>query len=251
MATAYFDFKKFRIYHDHCAMKVGTDGVLLGAWADVACARRVLDIGCGSGVVALIAAQRSQAEVVGIDIDGPSARQAAGNAARSPFSGRIRVETADLRSFCPAGRFDCILSNPPFFEEELLPPSERKAAARHTSLLPFDELLSHAVRLMDEEASLQIILPQNAVRRFSDIASRHRLQLWRRTDVVTRRGKPAKRALLDFRNVKKSSPCWHSTLVLTEEHGEETAAYRELTDELYLKKDTAGKEDNKRHFQST
>lgn len=234
MGMNFFDFKQFRVYQDRCAMKVGTDGVLLGAWADVAGAARILDIGCGSGVVAIIAAQRSGARVTGIDIDGPSAGQAADNARLSPFAERLHIVEADLRSFDPAERFDCILSNPPYLEEPLLPPSARQAAARHTSGLDFGTLIRHAVRLMAPEARFQVVLPQNAVRHFSEIAQTCGLSIRRQTDVVTRSGKAAKRVLLDFGNAKgDGEPCC-DRLVLTDENGQPTSQYRELTRDLYL-----------------
>lgn len=112
---SYFEFKKFRIYHDRCAMKVGTDGVLLGSWAKVDTSQRILDIGCGSGVVALMAAQRSEsAQVVGVELDAQAAKQAAENCSASPFAHRLCVICADIADYNDENKFDCILSNPPF-----------------------------------------------------------------------------------------------------------------------------------------
>ena len=110
----YFEFKQFRVYHDRCAMKVGTDGVLLGAWADVENSKRILDIGCGTGLIALMVAQRSNAEVVGIDIDSNAAEQASENAEASPFSKCITIKRADILKYEDTTGFDTIISNPPF-----------------------------------------------------------------------------------------------------------------------------------------
>lgn len=115
MASSGFNFKQFHVAHDRCAMKVGTDGVLLGAWAGVAGASRVLDVGCGSGLITLMVAQRTAAHVVGVEIDAPAAEQAIENVAASPWAHRIEIVHADVSDLCPDEKFDHIVSNPPFF----------------------------------------------------------------------------------------------------------------------------------------
>lgn len=235
MGTGYFDFQQFRVRHDRSTMKVGTDAVLLGAWAQLPATGSVLDIGCGCGVIALIAAQRCRATVTGIDIDEASTAQAAENARRSPFADRLHFVTADVRTFAPVRRFDCILSNPPFFIEPLLPPDMRKAAARHTHELDFGTLVGHACRLMAEEASFQVVLPANAVPCFMSEATLRGLRTVRRTDIVTREGKTAKRVLLHMTNCDAKAGPRTDRLVLTDENGKRSAAYSELTRVLYLK----------------
>ena len=235
MGTGYFDFQQFRVRHDRSTMKVGTDAVLLGAWAELPTAGSVLDIGCGCGVIALIAAQRSRATVTGIDIDEASTAQAAENARLSPFADRLHFVTADVRTFAPARRFDCILSNPPFFIEPLLPPDMRKAAAKHTHGLDFGTLINHACRLMADEASLQVVLPANAVQCFSSEAELRGLHAVRRTDIITREGKTAKRVLLHLTNRDIKAGAHVDRLVLTDENGTRSAAYSTLTRALYLK----------------
>lgn len=235
MGTGYFDFQQFRVRHDRSTMKVGTDAVLLGAWAELSTAGSVLDIGCGCGVIALIAAQRSRATVTGIDIDEASTAQAAENARLSPFADRLHFVTADVRTFAPARRFDCILSNPPFFIEPLLPPDMRKAAAKHTHGLDFGTLINHACRLMADEASLQVVLPANAVQCFSSEAELRGLHAVRRTDIITREGKTAKRVLLHLTNRDIKAGAHVDRLVLTDENGTRSAAYSTLTRALYLK----------------
>ena len=122
-----FAFKQFTIHQDRCAMKVGTDGVLLGAWARVAHCRNILDIGTGTGLVALMAAQRSQADVLGIDLDADAVAQAAENVAASPWNHRVRIMEMDVRNVNKllgtdkafSHPFDAILCNPPYFENSL------------------------------------------------------------------------------------------------------------------------------------
>ena len=152
--TDYFEFKQFKIYHDRCAMKVGTDGVLLGAWAEVTESSRILDIGCGSGLVTIMAAQRSQANVYGVEIERNAALQAIGNAARSPWGRRIHIVCEDICNFQDSTGFDTILVNPPFFEEELLPPDAARSSARHTASLSFASLLQQVARLLRDTGRL-------------------------------------------------------------------------------------------------
>ena len=124
-----FTFKQFHVDDSRCAMKVGTDGVLLGAWADVSQARRILDIGCGSGLLSLMAAQRQPAaHITAIELDAAAVLDAHENIRRSPFSHRISVVQANVVEWAvnpvQQRKFDCIISNPPYYEEDLLPPSQ-------------------------------------------------------------------------------------------------------------------------------
>ena len=108
MSADYFAFKRFVVYHDRCAMKVGTDGVLLGAWTDVSQSTRILDIGTGTGLIALMLAQRSDARITAVDIDENAYGQAMDNILLSPWKNRIRVMRQDIREYCPEQSFDCI-----------------------------------------------------------------------------------------------------------------------------------------------
>lgn len=240
-------------------MKVGTDGVLLGAWADVTDTRRILDIGCGSGLIALMAAQRAPlAQVDGVEIDEAAAADARLNASQSPFAPRVRIFCADILTWNglsdgepPAERtegrlhYDCLLSNPPYHEEDLLPPSLQRAAARHTAGggLTFPALLRSAVRLLDTDSPasrLCLVLPAPALRSFLPLAAVHGLVPVRRTDVVTRPGKPPKRVLLEFRfpafvaSLSGTFTQQTDELVLVAPDGSRSAAYSELCRDFYL-----------------
>lgn len=130
-----FSFKQFHIDDAHCAMKVGTDGVLLGAWANVCEADRILDVGCGCGLIALMAAQRNRAaRVVGVELDAAAAADALANVQHSPFASNVEIVCADVLQYAAdcGLAFDSILSNPPYHEESLLPPASQRAKARHT-----------------------------------------------------------------------------------------------------------------------
>ena len=236
-----FTFKRFHIDDTHCAMKVGTDGVLLGAWADVADAKRILDIGCGSGLVALMLAQRCEAaQVVGVEIDEAAAQDAIDNAARSPFAERIDVVQTDVLKFAQdnSQKFDCIVCNPPYYEEDVLPPTAQRAQARHTAGggLTFAALLQAVSLLLDADeattARFSVVLPTVAAPNFIALAAVHGLDLIRRTDVVTRRSKPCKRVLLEFS--PHTRPLQRSTLELLGVGNERSEEYDELCKDFYL-----------------
>lgn len=268
-----FSFQQFEIDDRHCAMKVGTDAVLLGAWADVEDSQRILDVGCGSGVVTLMAAQRApHAVVTGVELDKAAAADAADNARRSPFAERVDIVCADILKLAAeaddaaktqsesepmfkeeektkkTGRFDCILSNPPYHEEDLLPPLTSRAAARHTAGggLTFEALLHAVSRLLALPASPDcaegtvaprfcVILPAAAAERFTTLAAVHGLWAVRRTEVVTRLGKQPKRVLLQFSPLKAT--CQTETLELLRADGKRSVAYDRLCRDFYLHPD--------------
>lgn len=233
-----FSFKRFHIDDSRSAMKVGTDGVLLGAWADARGARDILDIGCGCGLVALMMAQRNPAaRVTGIEIAPGAAADARENAARSPFAARVETVEGDaLRHDFGGRRFGCIVSNPPFHEEELLPPAAERAAARHTDGggLTFAALLRVAAALLHEsgEARFSVVLPTAAEARFTALAGCHGLYATRRTLVVTRPAKPAKRVLLELGRTPLPHPA--DTLVLAGGDGRRSPQYSALCRDFYL-----------------
>ncbi|MCE5205310.1 MAG: methyltransferase [Porphyromonadaceae bacterium] len=174
MSNPYFQFKQFTIYHDQCAMKVNTDGVLLGAWTEVGHNKDILDVGTGTGLIALMIAQRNPvARVTAIDIDRETVAQAKENRDNSPFADRMTVRLCDFRD-CGCmwqERFDLIVSNPPWFENSLLSPDAGRTTARHSVSLTLQELLHTAKSCLKQEGTLALILPfdkQNELIQLSD-----------------------------------------------------------------------------------
>ncbi len=160
MANHYFSFKQFIIYQDKCAFKVGTDGVLLGAYADISDAKYILDIGTGTGLIALMLAQRSNAEIIAIEPDSDSFEQASRNIENSKWGKRIKIYNIDMQNYdSGTRRFDLIVTNPPFFTDSLKNPDPVKAASRHNDTLTNVELLKGVSRLLSDEGRFQIILP--------------------------------------------------------------------------------------------
>ncbi|MEE0972800.1 MAG: methyltransferase, partial [Paludibacteraceae bacterium] len=159
MRNSFFRFKQFTVYQDRCAMKVGTDGVLLGVLADVSKATRILDIGTGTGLIALMLAQRQKdAHVDAIEIDEQAAQQAQENIAQSPFC-YIHVHTTALQAYNSTQPYDLIVSNPPYFVDSLKAPNAARNLARHTDSLSFADLLQGAERLLHNDGCFWVILP--------------------------------------------------------------------------------------------
>ena len=217
-------------------MKVGTDGVLLGAWAGVRPSdRRMLDIGTGTGLIALMLAQRApKASVIGVDID--DVGQARENADASPWGDRVAFERCAVQEFSTPELFDLIVSNPPFFVDSLTCPDEGRTAARHAVHLPFDELRDAVLRLLAPAGRFAVILPTPEAARFLT-ACAGRLALTRRTDVRTTPRHPAKRALMEFAraDAAATAPETSELVVGTGEHECYTPEYRALTRDFYLK----------------
>lgn len=232
MRNPFFRFKQFTVWHDRCAMKVGTDGVLLGAWICLDNARNVLDIGTGSGLISLMVAQRCPAQVTGIDIDADAVGQAYENVSASPWSGRIRICKADVADWEEGKLYDTIVSNPPFFQEQVHCPDNQRNAARHTESLTFERLLDSVVRLMSEDGTFSVILPAEAGERFITLAAERHLYLLRRTYVHSKPSVPPKRVLMTF--VRTIQACATTHLVLEEEPRKYSSEYLSLVRDFYL-----------------
>lgn len=229
-----FRFKQFSLYQERCAMKVGTDGVLLGAWAGLDGRQRILDIGTGTGLIALIAAQRcAEARLTAIEIDAEAAAQAADNVALSKWNDRIEVIRADVREFSPQDRFDAIFCNPPFFSNSLHSPDSARNLARHSDTLSFRELTDCASRLLTDDGELHVIIPAEAASDFFGAAATSGLQPHRVTYFRTNSRKPPKRVLMTFGRHCTDSVT--DSLYLYGDDGTETAEYKSLVQNLYLK----------------
>jgi len=201
-----FNFKKFAIYQDRCAMKVGTDGVLLGAWADVDDVDTILDIGTGTGVIALMVAQRNvEARVDAVEIDEASAIQAQENFQSSKFKNRLQSYPISIQSFAEMTEkeYDVIISNPPFFQvgNNKEASDARRQMGRQTSYLAFEDLLRAVDLLLSYHGSFQIILPAREGQKFVKLAIGIPLHVIRMTTVKSIADKPVERLLLEFSRI--------------------------------------------------
>lgn len=231
---SYFDFKQFRIYHDECAMKVGTDAVLLGAWCPIMNARRILDIGTGSGIIALMLAQRTDAKIVGVELDKEAAIQAQENAQRSKFSSRVQVVHSDIVHYKPEEKFDLIVSNPPFFSSSLISPNKQRSLARHADTLPLESLAKTAHQLLEPDGLFCVILPNDIADKFVNICIVNHFTPIKIVSVLTTITKPCKRKLLCFKKGVHPDHLLCETLVLTTNNGQRSDAYNKLTEDFYL-----------------
>jgi tRNA1Val (adenine37-N6)-methyltransferase len=229
----HFHFKKFSVRHDRCAMKVGTDGVLLGAWVDIRDAHNILDIGTGSGVIALMLAQRTSgaANIESVEIEKDAADQAAENFRTSPWPSKVSVQQVAIQNYFPPVRFDLIVSNPPYFNKSLKPPDETRHQVRHTALLPYDELLKAAARLLSPAGRLSLILPYQEAITFVELAERYELFCTRRYHFRTRIEKAVERTLLEFCSIRE--PVDEGELLLYDKGVEWSATYRNLVSDFY------------------
>jgi len=227
-----FAFKQFTVANGECAMRVGTDGTLLGAWAEGG--RTILDIGTGTGLIALMMAQRfAMSEVKAIDIIDECCRQATMNVEDSPFHGRISVEQADIKDYATGQEhyFDAIVSNPPYFVDALPSQTASRNVARHVGSMPYDSLFKSVVRLLRHSGTFSAIIPTVSLPKFTAEAALCGLCLSRRVDISTVESKPVSRHLLEFRH--------DAVAVATEKHflqnadGTRSEWYSRLTADFY------------------
>lgn len=234
MPNPYFRFKQFVVYQDRCAMKVGTDGVLLGAWADVSSAHSILDIGTGTGLIALMVAQRSEAKVTAIEIDVEASLQAQENVDRSPWNNRIEVKNQSLQEFAQSARkYDHIISNPPYFNQSLKSPKEGRTMARHTDSLSYEDLLKGVVSLLDEQGVFSVILPYSEKETFVAFSERYGLYPFRIMKVLPTPTSTPKRFMAEF--AFSSTSCEELEMVIESEGRHQySEAYKQLTEEFYM-----------------
>ena len=255
-----FRFKQFEIEQDRCAMKVGTDGVLLGAWAQGG--RRILDIGSGTGLISLMMAQRfPEAEVVGIDMDADACGQARENVMASPFRDRVEIVCCRLQDFGgasetaeasgtaeglkadgtletaaglkAAGVFDAIVSNPPFFVDSLKNPDSKRMMARHTDSLPFRDLFAGVKRLLSDDGVFSAIVPVEVVEQFVAESCILGFYLIRKCGVKTVERKQPKRFMLSFAK-HRISPYEEHVETMMNLQGNRSEWYKKITEEFYL-----------------
>lgn len=229
----YFQFKQFTIYQDQTAMKVGTDGVLLGAWADLSKADTVLDIGTGTGLIALMAAQRNpRAAIDAVEINPAAYRQATENIAQSPWPERIKVYPDSIFCYHPDKRYDHIVCNPPFFIQSTPAPDTARNMARHCENFTHNALIKAVLRLLSPSGKFSVILPADEAFSFIGKTRETSLCLKRQTQIYPNPGKKIKRLLMEF----VEYPCIPETTTLTLEISRHnyTEEYIRLTREFYL-----------------
>ena len=216
-------------------MKVGTDGVLLGAWCPTG--TRILDVGTGSGLIARMLMQRCpEAQVDAIDIDEAAVAQARENGVNAFCSSLQNWSTANSQQPIANSRYDLIVSNPPYFQNSLKNPDKGRQTARHTDTLSYEELIIHSARLLTNHGQLALILPAEAEEEIRQLAATQNLFPTHITRVYSKESKPARRVLIAFRR-DTAIPGFRYTedsITLEDEKGGRSAAYSALCEEFYL-----------------
>lgn len=233
MATQPFQFKQFAVAHHRATMPVGTDAVLLGAWAKHAQPGCILDVGTGSGIIALMLAQRFvNAQIEAIDYDIQSVEEAAENFANSPFTNRLSAAQADFRAFESSTQYDLIVSNPPYFETAIKPTAESRRLARHTDTLSYPVLLKGVAKLLTNDGCFCCVLPANATKRFIAEAEIVKLKANEICYIKYNNSVGVSVALMRFSFA--DMPLSLNTLVLYDEAKQPTEKYRKLVKDFYL-----------------
>lgn len=228
-----FRFKQFSISHDKCAHKVGTDGVLLGAWAQAENPKSVLDVGTGSGLIALMMAQKfPHALVNGIELDEPSFIQATENAKHSPFSDRTHILKGDFLKYAFVEKFDLIVSNPPFYKGNTSTGKSERDRARHEEHLPQKNFLEKAISILAPAGKIAVILPNEEGEQFEKEAHNLGLYLNKLTKVSGSPSAPVKRWLMEFSF--GTSQVETDDITVRDEEGNRSLAYQKLTQDFYL-----------------
>lgn len=228
-----FTFKQFHIEQDQCAMKVGTDGVLLGSWANGG--EHILDIGTGTGLLALMMAQRFEKSLIdAIEIEENAYQKAVQNVAKSVFKSKINIIHSSLQNFAKSNinQYDSIICNPPYFVNSLKNNKKSKTIARHNDTLPFNELISLAYKLLKTEGTLSLVLPVNIFPLIETEAVIYGFFLNRKISIKTTEKKQPKRVLVEYK--KEPTQIETSTEYLLNQNGEKSIWYQQLTNIFYI-----------------
>lgn len=238
MPNPYFQFKQFTIYQDRCAMKVGTDGVLLGAWVEVEQATTILDIGTGTGLIALMLAQRSKAKIDAIETEAEAKGQAQENVQRSLWKNRIQVFHSSLQKYQAdsSAQYDLLVSNPPFFANSLKAAHDARSMARHNDSLNQQNLLQASLTLLAPRGRLAVIYPVEAAQILLSQAADFGLSCQRKLWVKPKPNLPPKRLLLELIRSPKAVKSTEQTIVLEKETRHHyTPEFISLIKDFYLK----------------
>ncbi|MBK6363311.1 MAG: methyltransferase [Saprospiraceae bacterium] len=232
-----FQFKQFKIYQDDNVMKVNTDAILLASWCEIKSDGRAIDIGTGTGVIALILAQKNKKLIIdAIDIDENAFLQASENFQKNELGKNITPHHCSFQQFSRTNKaiYDVIVTNPPFFSDGPVSINKKKANFRHDITLQRAELLEGVSKLLSEQGSFQMILPYEEGLKCISMAENVGLYLNKCTRVYSKKEKKTERLLMKFSKVKKQQPDYNTLIIMSENGKEYSREYKELTKELYL-----------------
>ncbi|MEN7547328.1 methyltransferase [Rapidithrix thailandica] len=227
-----FRCKQFDVYQDRCGMKVGTDGMLLGAWAGVHQVQRILDVGTGTGLLSLMMAQRNVlANIDAVELDEHASQQAKENFLRSPWKERLHIHEGCYEQFQTLHTYDLIVSNPPYFENSLKPELDQRKKARHTDSLSLESFLAKSLDLLKPEGRIQVILPVEQGERLIRLGKELGLCLIKRCKVCPGPDKPVFRYLLSLQKIPGTIE--EEKLFIYQKGNQYSEKYIELTKGFY------------------
>lgn len=233
-----FVFNQFTVKQQQSAMKIGTDSVLLGCLAEVEHAQQILDIGTGTGLLALMCAQRSDAIIDAVEIDEQAATEARFNFNASKWNNRLNIHHQSLQNYTQTCTqlYDVIISNPPYFvkDSNFSIEDEQRSKARHDADLPLNHLAKHAQQLLNVEGSFWLILPTQEAQLFSNYASEAGLFLKQQIELLPKANKPVNRVIQQW--CKQETTIVKSSFVIYEPNGEPSLSYKKIAQEFYIGK---------------
>lgn len=239
MSNKSFKFKQFEVFHDKTAMKVGTDGVLLGAWTDFSHGHSILDVGTGTGLIALMAAQKNQlAHITGIELNDDATQQAKENVSNSIFKDRIKIINRSFQSYVKmeTEKYDMLVSNPPFFIASLQSPDDARTYARHNDTLSIEELLSEGREVLAADGRLSFIYPFDEIETVEKYIGLYHWYVMRRSDVFpTIKSNRPKRVLFELSLSQADANEQYSSFCIESDRHIYTDEYTRLTKDFYLK----------------
>lgn len=228
---AEFVFQQFGLDHSQSSMKIGTDAILLGAFADVVSAQHILEVGCGSGIVSLMLAQRSEAMITAIDIHEPSVRQSLENFKQSKWADRMKAFHTPLQTLVANRKFDHIISNPPFFSNSLKSPKENRNLARHNDTLLPEEMATNVKRLLADDGVFTCIIPFEDLERYRNAFAVTQLYPEEIIHIKPKPGRETNRVIVSFSFEKKEIVS--KMFTVRDENNEYSSEYRQLTHEFH------------------
>ncbi|NQY09111.1 MAG: methyltransferase [Flavobacteriales bacterium] len=233
-----FKFKQFSVEQNLCAMKIGTDAVLLGAWSNPTKEpESILDIGTGTGLIALMMAQRfRESDIDAIEIDEPACQQAQENFERSWWTNRLSVSQVSFQDFVKSStnQYDLIISNPPYFPDGQKSTDDQRNLARFTDALPFEELLLGVEKLLSKDGLFAVIIPYQEEEEFLKIANNNQLFTNRITHTKGTKNAAIKRSLIELSRQEPFGKLKVDELIIEISRHQYTEGYTELTKEFYL-----------------
>ena len=238
MPNQYFQFKKFIIHQDRCSMKVCTDSCLFGAWIASAIedknisAETILDIGTGTGLLSLMLAQKTNAGIDAVEIDTNAFEQAIQNVNASPWNKQIKVFKADIKKWDASLKYDLIVSNPPFYQNDLLPEDDAKNVAKHSTALSLKELITITKNLLNENGTFAVLLPWFRTRLFENLATKYSLFVKEKMEVKQTPSHNYFRTMLLLQ--KKKTAKSESELVIKNSENEYFHEFKDLLKDYYL-----------------